>query len=144
MKQIWKVLLFAVVLSLAVCAAFAEAPEETPEAKTIGGFTVQMQGESDCIIQDVSEEEIRDGVLIIPMELEGINVEGFLPQVVKDNVNLVICHENRSVWCDEDTAPDATLRFNALLYRDFRSLSANQLDRLPDMKKGEYALHILP
>lgn len=140
MKNIWKVLLFAVVLSLAVCVAFAEEAAETPEEFTSGGFTARMMEENDCLITNADESEVRDGVLSIPMELDGKNVIGFLPQAVSESVRLVVCHEQRSVWCDEDTAPDATVRFNAILYSDFRSLSADQLDRLPDMKKGEYAL----
>ena len=140
MKNIWKVLLFAVVLSLAVCAAFAEEAAETPEEFTSGGFTARIMGENNCLITNADASEVRDGVLAIPMELDGKNVIGFLPQAISESVRLVICHEQRIVWCDEDTAPDATVRFNAILYSDFRSLNADQLDRLPDMKKGEYAL----
>ena len=139
MNRFRKVLLLIVSLALLFGAACAEGQADAVQEKVVEGFTVRPEGET-CVVTDVADSEIRDGTLIIPPELDGMRVTGFLPRVVKDAVQLMICHRDYGIIVDEDTAPDTSLRYNTLFYAGFKELDADQLDRLPDMQKGEYAL----
>ena len=133
-------ILLALGLALLLAFSLASAEDAGKGSKTVDGFTIEKLNDSDCRILDTDEANIKDGTLIIPDVLDGMNVNSFYPAVVKEGVRTVIYPVTAWLDANEDNAPDQTLRFNALVYAGFKSLSADQLDRLPDMKKGEYAL----
>ena len=136
MKHV-RVLLLAIAFVMLFSFAFAE--EEGPKETVIGGYTVRAE-EDHCIILDVTEEEITDGVLTVPAELDGKRVIGFEPAMIKEGVRLIVMGRSMDVYCDEDNAPDRTVRANVLRYAGFKELTSDELDRLPDIGKGEYAL----
>lgn len=131
--------LSAILLALLLLLSFASAEETAADTKVMDGFTVSVQYDG-CIIEDVDESAIADGILLIPREIDGTAVFGFRPAVIKDGVRLVIRPMSADMICDEDNAPEKTLRYYTLVYGGFRDLSADMLDRLPDMTKEEYAL----
>lgn len=133
MKHLRVLLLLAMALMLLLGAASAE------ETK-VEGFTIRPEGDEGCVIAGVPETALQDGVLLIPEKVGEKTVYGFLPSAVSEDVRLVIHPRDRGVRCDEDDAPEKTMRFNTITYAGFKELSTEELDQLPDMQKGEYAL----
>lgn len=131
--------LSALLLALLLLLSFASAEETAAETKVADGFTVSVQDDG-CFIEDAEESAIVNGILLIPQKIDGLTVYGFKPAVIKDSVRLVIRPMTADMTCDEDNAPEKTLRYYTMVYGGFRDLSADMLDRLPDMTKEEYAL----
>ena len=140
MKRMRVILLLAMAFILLAGAAFAEETGSAGKTTELDGYTVRLQDDG-CWIAGVPETAVQDGILTIPETVGEKQVFGYLPSAVGEDVRLVIQPRNNGIVCEEDAdAPDKTIRFHVLAYAGFKELSPEELDKLPDMQKGEYAL----
>ena len=121
-------------LLTALCAACAMAEETTAE-----GFTFITEDEH-CIITGVADENVIDGTVIVPMTLNGMTVVGYTPAALREDITMFILPAGCSAIVPEDQTPDQKLSVLSIEYKDFKGLSSDELDRLPDIGKDEYAL----
>ena len=82
------------------------------ESVTVDGFTV-VQNEDGNFITSVDDSVINDGVLLIPETLGEIQINGYEPSLLRDEIKLIICSVNCSIHANEDNAPEQTLRSRA-------------------------------
>ncbi len=130
MKRI-RILLVGLLLLLMVlgCA--------TAEESVVDGFIVRPAEEGVCIVSTVEDPV---GPLIIPMKLGENTVVGYMPSLIRDTTDMLIIPRDCQLFSSEDDAPDHKLVFKTITYTDFKGLTPSELDLLPDIQKGEYAL----
>ena len=132
-------------LLLTACAAFAEgeAPAETAGTFEVNGFTLERLGNetSDCRIISAADDKIMNGILILPEKLgDNVNLIGYAPSVITENVRIVLVPWNYDIWMKEEEAPDRKIEYFVITYKNFKNLSDSEMDKLPDIQNGEYAL----
>lgn len=151
MKKSRLLILLGLVLCL-LLTAFALAEEEAPavaaeETSRIieaDGFTLERLGDetNECRIIGVSADLVHNGVLILPDQLsrDDVYLVGYAPSLITEDLRILIVPWRYDIWMSEDEAPDQKVEYSVILYKGFKQLSEDELDHLPDMKKGEYAL----
>lgn len=146
MKKTRLLLLLGLILCLLLTAgALAENGASSGASNTfeLNGYTLERLGEntSECRIIAASDDLIQNGVLVLPDKLnDEVFIVGYAPSVISESIRILVVPSNYSVWMNEEEAPDQKIEYYVIAYKDFASLNENELDRLPDIRKGEYAL----